>query len=174
MGREAGSPVPDKRLAAVCGLFCPSCTLYIGTHEDSARLSALAKRSGRRVEELVCHGCRSDKRSFFCESLCLMTKCSARKGVEFCVECSDYPCEDLKKFQAQMPHRAELWDSLNRIKENGFEKWFIEMLAHYSCPSCGIINAAYDSKCRKCGAEPSSAYSALHRDELQRYFEKNK
>ncbi|MDY7035557.1 MAG: hypothetical protein SV375_05260 [Thermodesulfobacteriota bacterium] len=34
----------DKRLAVVCGLFCPSCTLYIETLEDPERLKRLAKR----------------------------------------------------------------------------------------------------------------------------------
>ena len=26
-----------KRLSAVCGLFCPSCTVFIGTKEDPQR-----------------------------------------------------------------------------------------------------------------------------------------
>lgn len=169
--KPRGEIKPDKRLAAVCGLFCPSCNLYIGTHEDPARLEALAKRGGRRVEDLVCHGCRADKRSFYCESLCLMSKCAAGKGIDFCVDCADYPCEDLKKFQAQMPHRAELWDSLARIKECGYETWFVEMAAHYSCPACGALNSAYDLKCRECGAEPSSAFSARHGDKVRRHLE---
>jgi len=34
---------PDKKLAAVCGLYCEACSLYIATTEDPARLTALAK-----------------------------------------------------------------------------------------------------------------------------------
>ncbi len=43
---------PDKTLAAVCGLFCPACTVYIGTHEAPQRLQWLAQRVGRPVEDL--------------------------------------------------------------------------------------------------------------------------
>ncbi len=163
---------PDKKLAAVCGLFCPSCTAFIGTNEDPARLEFLARQMTRNIDELSCEGCRSGKRSFFCENFCKMTKCAAEKGIDFCSECSDYPCAELKNFQEQMPHRIELWDSLKSIKESGYEKWFNEMAAHYSCPSCGTINSAYDLKCRKCGASPSSGYFKLHEKKIIEHFEK--
>lgn len=78
---------PDKTLAAVCGLFCPVCTLFIGTNEDPARLQAYADRLHMPVEELECQGCRSDKRGFFCRSYCKMTKCAKEKGIDFCIEC---------------------------------------------------------------------------------------
>jgi hypothetical protein len=160
---------PDKRLAAVCGLFCPSCSAFIGTHKDPERLESMAKRMGRGVEELACHGCRSEKRSFFCEKLCKMSPCAKKRGIEFCGACPDYPCGDLKQFQAQMPHRAELWQALQRIQEVGYEQWFSEMTIHYSCPHCGVINSIYDEKCRKCATVPSSRYFELHRDEILRH-----
>ena len=34
----------DKKMAAVCGLYCGACTLYIATMEDPARLKGLAER----------------------------------------------------------------------------------------------------------------------------------
>jgi len=36
--------IPNKRLAAVCGLFCPACHVFIGTKEDPERLDVMAKR----------------------------------------------------------------------------------------------------------------------------------
>lgn len=30
--------IPEKRLAAVCGLFCPACGVFIGTREYPERL----------------------------------------------------------------------------------------------------------------------------------------
>ena len=44
--------IPDKRLAAVCGLFCPACSVFIGTKEDPERLKVVAERLQRSVEEL--------------------------------------------------------------------------------------------------------------------------
>src|SRR5512135_2399367 len=111
----------DKDLAAVCGLFCPACTIYIGTKEDPARLAAIARRLGRTVEDLQCNGCRTKTRCFYCRTVCTMAKCAAEKGAEFCGLCPDYPCGTLKTFQADMPHRIELWRSQDRIKEAGYE-----------------------------------------------------
>lgn len=169
---SASIRTPDKRLAAVCGLFCPACHVFIGTHEDPARLGMLARRFQRTVDELRCKGCRSDKRCFYCESKCTMTRCAAAKGVDFCGDCAEYPCNDLKAFQAELPHRIELWKSQARIKEAGYEKWYAEMIEHFSCKKCGTINSAYDIACRTCGTTPSCAYVGLHKDDVLRHMEK--
>ncbi|HKZ56796.1 MAG TPA: DUF3795 domain-containing protein [Thermodesulfovibrionales bacterium] len=165
--------IPDKRLAAVCGLFCPACSVFIGTKEDPERLKVIAKRLQRSVEELECHGCRSEKRCFYCGS-CKETRCAAEKGIDFCGECTEYPCEELRIFQTEMPHRIELWKSQERIKEIGYEKWYKEMIEHYSCPTCRTLNSAYDMACRKCGTTPSCAYVSLHKDEIIQYLDKRK
>jgi len=163
---------PDKRLAAVCGLFCPACHIFIGTKEDPKRLEAMARRLRRPLEEMQCNGCRSTKRCFYCETKCTMEKCAEAKGVAFCGECAEYPCQDLKAFQAEMPHRIELWKSQLRIKEVGYERWYAEMIEHYSCQKCGTLNSAYDLKCRKCGDEPSCEYVRLHKNEIMKHLAK--
>ena len=89
-----------------------------------------------------------------------------KKNIGFCGECEEYPCEDLKKFQSQLPHRIELWESQRRIKEVGYEKWFEEMIGHYSCHHCNTINSAYDITCQNCGADPGCAYVGLYRKEI--------
>lgn len=160
-------PAPiDKKLAAVCGLFCPACTIYIGTSEDPERLKVIARRTGRTVEELQCHGCRTEKRCFYCTSVCTMAKCAADKGVDFCGQCLEHPCDDLKTFQAAMPHRIELGRWQERIKEAGYETWYEEMVKHFSCRACRTINSAYDLKCRKCGEEPGCEFVRVHKDEI--------
>lgn len=158
---------PDKIKAAVCGLFCPSCTVYIATHEDPERLKTLAARFNQPVSEIECDGCRSDRLNLFCRTRCAMRKCLTEKGIEFCVECDEYPCEELKSFQSQMPHRNELWKSQERIKEAGWEKWYEEMADLYSCGSCGTVNSAYDFKCRKCGTDPSCGYVEKHGENIK-------
>jgi hypothetical protein len=165
-GNDEKLRVPDKRLAAVCGLFCPACTVFIGTREDPNRLALLSQRIGFPVEELRCEGCRSDRRCFFCRDKCKMAACAAAKGLDFCGECGDYPCPELTDFQAAMPHRIELWSSLERIRSVGYETWYTEMIDHFSCPQCGAINSAYDFICRKCGATPGCRYVALHAKEI--------
>lgn len=165
---------PDKRLAAVCGLFCPSCTVYIGAHENPERLEGLASRTGQPVDKLQCNGCRSEKRSYYCKNLCTMYKCAAERGIDFCGQCAEYPCNELKAFQAAMPHRLELWKSQERIKEVGYEQWYKEMARHYSCPACGTINSAYDMACWKCGAAPGCAFVGMHKEDIIQQMSKKK
>ncbi len=160
----------DKQLAAVCGLFCKACGIYIGSTEDPERLKIIAARYGKKPEEVKCMGCRSDVRFIYCQT-CKLDKCAADKGIEFCGSCESYPCEELKTFQAAMPHRIELWKSHQRIREAGPERWYAEMIEKYSCPKCGTINSTYDSKCRKCGASPSCAYVAEHKEEIVRQMD---
>jgi hypothetical protein len=166
--------VPNKKLAAVCGLFCPACRVFIGTKEEPERLEAMARRFQKPIEEMQCNGCRSERRCFYCESRCTMAKCAAEKGVEFCGECAEYPCENLKAFQTEMPHRIELWQSQKRIKEAGYEKWYLEMIEHYSCQKCGTLNSAYDIACRHCGATPSCSYVRLHQDAIMQKVDRMK
>jgi hypothetical protein len=61
----------------------------------------------------------------------------------FCGECKDFPCEMLKTFQKERPHRIELWDSLKQIRERGWEAWFRDRTLHYACEQCGVLNSAY-------------------------------
>jgi len=69
-----------------------------------------------------------------------------------------------------MPHRIELWQAQNRIREVGYENWFEEMLEHYSCTRCNTINSAYHIACRNCGVTPSCAYVDLHKEEIMSYL----
>ena len=156
---------PAKKEAAVCGLFCASCSIYIGTNEDPKRLEGLAKSFDLPVKEMECEGCRSDKRIGYCTD-CIMFNCASEKEIEFCGECEEYPCEELKQFQAVLPHRVELWEAQKRIREVGSEKWYAEMLDHYGCPECGAINSAYDLACRKCGSMPSCKYVEVNKEEI--------
>ncbi|MCE1248122.1 MAG: DUF3795 domain-containing protein [Firmicutes bacterium] len=174
MNTSANSNIsqPDKKLSAVCGLFCPACFAYIGTHEDRSLLEERAKKLDIPVEELECDGCRSDRRTFFCRIMCKMVPCAKEKGVEFCGSCPDYPCEEIRNFQKAMPNRIELWQSHQRIKEAGFETWYEEKLKHYACPGCGVMNSATDLLCRKCGNDPGSKYAELHKEEIMVHLER--
>ena len=148
--------------AAACGLCCDVCSLFLATHEDPERLTLLAARMGWDVEDAPCDGCRAERRTPYCRS-CVLLACAERRGHTFCRECSDYPCPQLEDFQGEKPHRAELYQNLDRIAEVGADAWLAEVKDRYTCPSCGALNSCYDLKCRKCGHEPSSAFVAAHR-----------
>jgi hypothetical protein len=164
--KEDHSGEQDKKLAAVCGLYCEACTLYIATTEDPERLKGFSERFQLSEEAMRCYGCRSGDRGPYCQT-CKMFTCAADRGIDFCVECEDYPCQDLKQFQSEMPHRRELWQDLERIKTVGYEDWLKEIRENYTCSQCQTINSAYDLKCRKCGEEPSCNYVAMHKEAIE-------
>ena len=164
--KENHSEDLDKMLAAVCGLYCEACTLFIATKEDPARLKGLAARFQLSEEAMKCHGCRAAKRGPYCQT-CKMFACATERGIEFCSECEDYPCNDLKQFQSERPHRIELWDDLARIRDIGYKPWLKEVKGNYTCPKCQSINSAYDLKCRKCGGDPSCQYVAKQKQAIE-------
>lgn len=166
MKRKKSAFVPDKKLVSVCGLFCPACVVFISQGESKETREKVAELLGRSPEAVKCDGCRADNRFSYCDT-CKFTPCASEKGREFCGQCEAYPCGNLTEFQAAMPHRLELWQAHARIGEAGYEKWFEEMLGHYSCPHCGTINSAYHIACRECGAEPSCAYVGLHIEKIK-------
>lgn len=164
--QESCSGKNENTLAAVCGLYCGACTLFIATNEDPARLKGLSERFQVSEEVMKCFGCRSGKRGPYCQT-CKMFSCAAERGIEFCSECEDYPCSDLKQFQSERPHRIELWDDLKRIKDTGYKNWLKEIKGNYTCSQCQSINSAYDIECRKCGEEPSCQYVAKHKEAIE-------
>ncbi len=159
---------PDKT-AAVCGLYCQACTICIATAEDPERLKRLAGLFQVTEDDIRCCGCRSDKRTPMCEQ-CRMYNCAKGRGIEFCSECADYPCEALTQFQSARPHRRELWNDLEYIKSHGCEAWLELVRKRYACPKCRCINSAYDLQCRNCGEEPSCAYVAEHGEAIRKYL----
>jgi hypothetical protein len=161
----------DIQKAAVCGLFCPSCTVYIATNEDPSRRAGLAKILNTDEESLLCDGCRADRMSSFCKS-CSFRSCADKKGISFCSECEEYPCEKLVAFQAERPHRIDLWKSLDEVRHIGLDGWFAKMERDYTCEKCGTINSAYDTICWKCGGDPSCPYVARNRDTITKWVYK--
>lgn len=169
---EDRSEEADKNLAAVCGLYCGACSLFIATTEEPERLRRLAEQLNLSEEECRCYGCRSDKRVLHCQT-CRIAACAADRGVSFCSECDEYPCDDLREFQSAKPHRVELWMNLERIRSVGYKQWIDEMRENYACPRCRTVNSAYDPVCRKCGADPASAFAARHRQVIEEHSKKS-
>ena len=167
--QEKRSEEPDKTLATVCGLYCEARSWFIATAEEPERLKRLAAQLNFSEEESKCYGCRSDKRLPYCEK-CRMSARAAKRCIDFCSHCEEYPCDDLKQFQSAMPHRIDLWENLERIKSVGYKQWLKEIRENYTCPRCQTINSTYDLKCRKCGKDPSCSYVSRHKQEIERFM----
>ena len=162
----------EKTIASVCGLYCGACSIYIATTEDPARLKKHASYFKTSEEELKCYGCRAEKRAIFCQN-CNLKSCAANYGVEFCGECPEFPCQEFKNFQAEYPHRNEIWQDMENIKKIGVNKWLKEAAENYSCSKCGTVNSPYDCKCRKCGHRPANKFLKKNKNDIKKYLKKN-
>lgn len=161
----------DKKLAATCGLYCGSCGIYLATEEnDTEKLLQYAIVLNQSFDETFCDGCRAERKSAHCSRRCSFIKCTFEKGIELCGSCPEYPCAELKDFQSKMPHRVEILDSQNRLKEIGWQQWLVEMKEKYSCPQCNTVNTAYEIQCRKCGFTPGSRFVLRHMELINNHL----
>jgi hypothetical protein len=133
------TPTPDANpaytptTAAVCGLPCDTCSIFISSHEDPERLATIAARWGNTVQDTYCDGCRADSRTSYCRD-CTLFACARERGHAFCGDCSDYPCVHLEDFRRARPHRFEIYENLARISAVGAETW-LPFLPH---PQLGL------------------------------------
>ncbi len=83
-----------------------------------------------------CPGCRNKPiPGFGCIEGCVVPECVKEQGVDYCAECSEFPCEKATNFFATINKViGRDWENGNkRIKEVGIEKYFNEKknISHY-------------------------------------------
>jgi hypothetical protein len=94
-----------KHMTAPCGLPCFECPAH---------------------EQGLCKGCRNEKgKCGVNPMLCRVYPCAEEKGVTFCYECSDFPCDFLHPYADQAAtkgHNLKVFN-LCLIKKLGLEEW---------------------------------------------------
>ena len=115
-------------LTAPCGLDCFNCPLYEGiiTEAYKQQVSQYLKIA---PEETPCKGCRGEKGycRFATGKQCATWHCVQDKGVNYCFECNEFPCQLLAPTLqgVQFPHNMKVYN-LCRMKLVGVEKWVDE------------------------------------------------
>lgn len=86
-----------NEMIGCCGLNCEKCDAYLATvnndqalREKTAKLWAKLNNAPILPEHINCEGCRvNGAKTVFCESLCEIRKCAARKGFSTCGDCPE-------------------------------------------------------------------------------------
>ncbi len=139
----------DLRYDTYCGLYCGACELL--THTRNGKNQNGAKG-------LICSGCKGDTPSKYTNG-CDIRKCAHGKGVDFCFECDDHPCQVINEFCGSGdPHHSSILDNLKALKHIGLEEWLEQQRERWCCKNCGTPFSWYDENCDKCGA---SHYNSL-------------
>ena len=154
-----------EKFVAPCGLYCGACSIRSAyNRNDSVLLKAMADGVslylGHKVEakDLACKGCLSDVVSISCRE-CKMRDCAFSKGLKYCSECTDSPCELIKNFNSDgLPHHAEVLYNVRHQQEIGVDAWAKEQEVIWRCPGCSAGTDWYANKCHSCGADLSGHF----------------
>lgn len=121
----------DKKYqTAPCGLDCFNCNLHEDnlTEENKIKVAEYRKIS---PDEVACKGCRAERgKCRYAEFDCATWACAQKKGVTYCFECDEFPCDLLMPSAkgASYPHNMKVYN-LCRMKRLGLDAW-IEESAH--------------------------------------------
>lgn len=139
------------RFDSYCGLYCGACPILVANVKGDVEKKAEAW--GLDAKDLNCQGCKGKVVAGICAD-CVMRLCARDRGVDFCVECDDYPCGTFTAFQRdRFPHHTLAEANLKVIADRGVDAWLEEQKKRWSCPSCGEPYTWYEEECAKCGAE---------------------
>jgi len=134
----------DPELVAPCGMNCGICSGYLAMRND-------VKAKGIRMP--CCRGCRPrDKQCAF-----LKKRCDRLMGgkVEYCYECAEFPCGDLRGLDERYRRlfRMSMIENLRAIQERGIAAFLEEQGATWRCPECGGTICCHNGICYACGLE---------------------
>ena len=116
-----------KQMTAPCGLDCFNCPMYLANENEELR-TAISKNMGIPYEKAFCIGCRNENGTIPFLNMtepCNVYKCIEKKGIDFCCDCSDFPCDHLHPYAdmaSQRPHNTKVFN-LCLIKRMGLEAW---------------------------------------------------
>ncbi len=138
-----------KERLAPCGLHCGKCFAFkngdIGNYSHKLEKSlgefdVYAKRFVELIDEPIfsnypefkemlnyltlpqCGGCRNEKCKLF--KGCKVRECSEKKNVDFCFECSEFPCNNTG-FDKHLHSRSVIINK--RLKERGVKEYYNEI-----------------------------------------------
>jgi len=106
---------------AVCGLNCSECDIFRASDnpEIAQRIVNWFKEERHidvKIEDIHCLGCREDRTKHWSPDCWILRCCVDEKGLEFCYQCEDFPCEKLSEWAKENKKYEE---ALNRLKEMG-------------------------------------------------------
>jgi catechol 2,3-dioxygenase-like lactoylglutathione lyase family enzyme len=128
-------------LIAPCGMNCRICIGYFGYTMNGNK------------RKMRCIGCKPrDKSCAFLKKYC---KKLTKKELDYCYECSDFPCYHLNKIDNlyQERYNMSMIKNIKDIKSYGMKKFLKEQHIRYKCQECSGVICVHNGKCYSCGKE---------------------
>jgi predicted enzyme related to lactoylglutathione lyase len=127
-----------EKLIAPCGMNCRICLGYFGY-----------TTTGKR-RKMKCIGCKPrDKSCAFLKKYC---KKLTKKEIDYCYDCSDFPCSHLEKLDKGYRERynMSMIENLKYIRDNGMDDFLKQQEKKYRCPECGGVICVHNGICYSC------------------------
>jgi hypothetical protein len=147
--------MPTKKkeaLLGICVVYRGACETYRAYNDKDQSLVRWEISMGMLAGEIYCKGCGSNLVNRWC-SECQFRICVAKRGIEFCFECEDFPCKRLVDFGRTRPHRTLGLKNLQQLKGMSVKEWLRVQEKRWTCNQCGKRLHWYAEKCPECGAE---------------------
>lgn len=109
------------RMRAPCGLDCSTCNIYqAGFDDDIARKTIAWFKENHQVDltpdDFRCQGCRGDLARHWSPDCWIRACCFDEKGLEFCSQCREFPCDRLVEWSRSGSTYAEALDYLRHMQ----------------------------------------------------------
>jgi hypothetical protein len=144
----------SSELIAPCGMNCNICSGYLAIHHE-------LRNKGIRIS--YCKGCRPrDKQCAFLKKRCSRL---SNHTVQFCYECKEYPCQELKHLDTryQTFFRMSPLENLAEIKTKGMENFLRTQEKRWRCPTCGGTRCCHNGLCFHCDREILKTKKKIYR-----------
>jgi len=132
----------DEELIAPCGMNCGICSSYLAYKNNM---------EGKGFPN--CIGCRArNKQCAFLKKRCKDNLKLLTGEIQFCFECSFYPCINLAGLDNRYRQRfgMSMIDNLNEIKDKGLNYFIKNQYKKYKCPKCANLMSVHSRKCFVC------------------------
>ena len=129
-----GNSIPENMFAP-CGMDCAVC--YV-----------------RLKKKKACEGCRGadTAQPEHCRK-CAIKDCAFSKGFGFCFECTEFPCQTIKRLDKSYRERygVSLIENGRAAADYGLGVFMEQERARWECVECGGVVSLHDGFCSECG-----------------------
>ena len=132
------SKILNTKLIAPCGMNCGICIAFFGY-----------TMNGKKRKH-TCTSCRLRKSQ--CAFIQKECKKLTTKQVEYCFECSGFPCKNLATLDQRYrtKYGMNMIENLNFIRNHGIQQFLKYEKERWTCPTCGGTICVHNNTCYVC------------------------
>jgi hypothetical protein len=112
----------NEQIIGACGLVCNNCDIYEAStnREIALNIANWFKKERNldvKIEDIGCNGCKGDREKHWSPDCWILQCCVHNRGLEFCCECDEFPCEKLVEWANESERYSDALQRLEEMKE---------------------------------------------------------